>query len=214
MPVSSRAETGRRRAAAILAAGVLILVAFVDGRLSAPGSSSPSTADAAAGFARDMQVHHAQAVELSMDVRDLTDDVEIRRLAYDIALTQSQQAGQMYGWLASWGLPQASTAPLMAWMALPALDGSGMQHRAGVAPTTMPGYATRAQIDRLCSLSGRAAECEYLRLMIEHHRGGIEMAQAALERTRQPQVVTLATTIVRAQTAEISAMQTMLDARS
>ncbi|MHC5908965.1 DUF305 domain-containing protein, partial [Streptomyces sp. S6] len=35
-----------------------------------------------AGFARDMAVHHQQAVEMSYIVRDRTDDEEVRRLAY------------------------------------------------------------------------------------------------------------------------------------
>ena len=48
-----------------------------------------------------MQVHHLQGVELAMIVRDATDDHEVRLLGYDIATTQAQQAGQMYGWLAS-----------------------------------------------------------------------------------------------------------------
>ena len=46
------------------------------------------------GFSRDMQDHHAQAVEMSVMVREATDDPQVRTLALDIMLTQQQQLGQ------------------------------------------------------------------------------------------------------------------------
>ncbi|MET0716677.1 MAG: DUF305 domain-containing protein [Mycetocola sp.] len=45
--------------------------------------------------------------------RDRTDDSEVRLLAFDIATTQGQQSGQLYGWLAERGLAQASSEPSM-----------------------------------------------------------------------------------------------------
>ena len=58
------------------------------------------------GFARDMMVHHAQAVEMAEIVRDKTENENVRILATDIALTQQAQIGQMQGWLAVWELPR------------------------------------------------------------------------------------------------------------
>ena len=49
-------------------------------------------------------------------VRDRTDDEELRTVAYDIITSQQQQAGQMYGWLVQWGLPQTGSRPPMAWV--------------------------------------------------------------------------------------------------
>ena len=86
---------------------VVVLTAlafFAIGRLSAaPKPVSDSGPDA--GFARDMQAHHAQAVEMALLVRDKTANPEIRAVAYDIATTQQQQNGQMFAWLQDWGLP-------------------------------------------------------------------------------------------------------------
>src|SRR5918992_1350416 len=82
--------------------------------IGAPSDSSPE-----AGFARDMMVHHAQAVEMAEIVRDKTESNEIRILASDIALTQQAQIGQMQGWLGVWGLPITGTEPAMAWMGHP-----------------------------------------------------------------------------------------------
>lgn len=204
-----------RTVVALTAIAAVVLGAFVVGRITAPGIRTPSSTSAAAGFARDMQVHHDQAVEMAFDIRDRSDSTDVRQLAYDIATTQARQSGQMYGWLSSWGLPQASPEPAMTWMMRPALDGSAGHDHGGPSapPTTMPGYASYADIQRLQSLRGKDAEVLFLQLMIAHHRGGVEMAQAVLARTTQPEVLALARSIVRSQTAEIELMQQMLDAR-
>ncbi|MFJ6935908.1 DUF305 domain-containing protein [Streptomyces sp. NPDC101132] len=86
----------------------------------------PAVTSADAGFARDMSVHHQQAVEMSFIVRDRTQDEAVRRLAYDIANTQANQRGMMLGWLDLWGLPKVyPAAEPMAWMAEGGEDGKG-----------------------------------------------------------------------------------------
>ena len=67
---------------------VLILIALIAGillgRIGAPSAAaSPGETSAEAGFARDMQTHHNQAVEMSMILRDRSDDAEVRLLALD-----------------------------------------------------------------------------------------------------------------------------------
>jgi uncharacterized protein (DUF305 family) len=157
-------------------------------------------------------VHHAQAVEMALLVRDRTDDETVRTIAYDIAVTQTGQAGAMYGLLDAWGLPQLSTEPPMTWTQLPALDGSGDGHQMDPeAPGGMPGMATPAQLSELRAATGDDAVRLFLQLMIPHHQGGLEMAEAVLARTDVPQVVSLATGIQRAQQAEIRVMEDLLD---
>ena len=208
------------RAAAIVAASVALLViavaAFSFGRLSTLAEPTPTDTSAEAGFARDMQVHHLQGAELAMIVRDATDDPEVRLLAYDIATTQSQQAGQMYGWLNVWDLSQSGSEPSMTWMSLPADGGSDHgTHSATHAPgAPMPGLATAAQIEELRALRGVDAERRFLELMIAHHEGAVEMADAALARASNDDVRRLAQSIVDSQTAEIALMQDLLAERS
>jgi predicted cobalt transporter CbtA len=48
-------------------------------------------------FARDMAVHHAQAMEMALVLRDRSTDAELRQFALDIMLTQQAQIGQMQG---------------------------------------------------------------------------------------------------------------------
>ena len=62
-------------------------------------SVPPGNDSAEAGFARDMIVHHAQAVQMAEIVRDKTNSDDMRLLAADISLTQQGQIGIMQGWL-------------------------------------------------------------------------------------------------------------------
>lgn len=83
---------------AVLLVSVAVLAFWLGTRQSsAPGENSPE-----AGFARDMMMHHAQAVDMATLLRDRTEDPEMRQLALDIMLTQQAQIGQMQGWLAVW----------------------------------------------------------------------------------------------------------------
>jgi uncharacterized protein (DUF305 family) len=213
----------RITARAVWAGVVLILIALVAGvllgRIGAPAAASmPGETSAEAGFARDMQTHHNQAVEMSILIRDRTDDEEIRLLALDILTAQSQQAGQMFAWLSAWGLPQTGSEPEMAWMARPALDGGGEAHDGGHSGMemggTMPGFASPEQLQQLRDAEGVEAERLWLELMIAHHQGGIEMAQAVLERSDDPLVTPLATGAATLQQKEIDYMTELLEARS
>lgn len=219
-PAASRNRAGRLALAAVAVAVLIAGGAFGLGRLSSPGQAHPSTTSAEAGFARDMQVHHQQAVELSMLLRDRTDDADLRLIAYDVALTQSQQAGQLYGWLTQWGLPQASPEPSMTWMSRPPLTAGADEHaHSGSAESAhepgapMPGMATPEQVAQLTAAQGPEAERLYLQLMIAHHQGGIEMAESVLARTDDAAVTAFARGILSAQQAEIEAMTALLDAR-
>lgn len=204
--------------ALILGGALLVALAFGVGRMSVPVESAPSNTSAEAGFSRDMQHHHNQAVRMSLIVMEATDDPEISTLAYDIATAQQQQAGQMFGWLEVWGLPQAAPEPSMTWMSRPTLDGGGHDHGGGegaghVPGEPMPGLATAEQMATLESLEGVEAEVYFLELMIAHHIGGVEMAQAVLDRSDHRAVTKLARGMVTVQEKEITFMNELLAAR-
>ena len=217
------ADGSRRRSpvALILLALVAIVVvgavAFSVGRLSTLQNPTPTTDSAEAGFSRDMQTHHEQGVELAFIIRDLTDDDAVRLLAYDIATTQGGQSGRMSGWLDAWGLPAGSSEPSMTWMTRPTLKGEGHDHGSGddahKPGEPMPGLATPEQITELKSLTGVAAERMFLELMIAHHKGAIDMAEAVLDRSTNTSVRTFATGVVKAQQSEIDLMESMLEER-
>ena len=158
----------------------------------------PGNDSAEAGFARDMMVHHAQAVEMAEIVRDKTESEEVRILASDISLTQQAQIGIMQGWLAVWGLPVTGTEPAMAWMGHP-------------TEGRMPGMANPEEVNRLRNAPPEEADAMFLRLMIPHHQAAIPMAEAVLEETDRPEVEQLAVAIVASQRSEIKVMQDMLE---
>lgn len=197
---------------ALLALGLLVLVvvvalpSFAVGRISVLLGLSPSTTSAEAGYARDMQTHHDQGVEMALTIRDRTDDEAIRSLAYDIATTQAHQSGQLYGWLTQWNLPQAGVP--MAWMA------GGHGHEGGADGAAMPGMATPAQLEELRAADGDDAERLFLTLMIAHHQGAVDMSQALLERSGNATARTFAENVVTSQRAEIQLMERMLAERS
>ncbi|MFJ5517703.1 DUF305 domain-containing protein [Streptomyces griseoluteus] len=202
-----RGYVGLAAGAAVLA----VLAAGVGGYAAGEGRDSvavrvPGAESADAGFARDMAVHHQQAVEMSYLVRDRTGDEEVRRLAYDIAQTQANQRGMLLGWLDLWGLPKVSAEPPMTWMGMgdmpPGQDGA-----------LMPGMATDSDLRKLGSLKGRAAEVLYLQLMTEHHKGGVHMAEGCVARCAAGPERRLAQGMVDAQRSEIRLMADMLKKR-
>ena len=146
-------------------------------------------------FTRDMRLHHTQAVDLSMRILERSVSAPVRLLAQDIAVTQGAQVGQMGGWLDIWKLPFAGREAPMAGM-----DRAAM------------GMATDADVLSLGTLPAPQAETKYLQLMLQHHRGGVLMAQSGLN-SGVPQVQTLARAIVASQTAEIALIARMLRER-
>lgn len=179
-------------AAAILLAA-LSLWLYLSGQQ--PGDDSVE-----AGFARDMSVHHAQAVEMAEIVRDKTESEEVRLIAADMALTQQGQIGQMQGWLGAWGIPATGKQPAMSWMGHPT-EGQ------------MPGMASPEQIERLQTASPAEADKMFFQLMIPHHQAAVPMAEAAMEQTDQPEVENLAGAVVATQKGEIQLMKNMLEER-
>ncbi|MGW1952042.1 DUF305 domain-containing protein [Streptomyces sp. NPDC001920] len=189
-------------AAVLVAAGAITYAVAGDG-----GSSAAPGADSAdAGFARDMAVHHQQAVEMSYVVRDRTDDEEVRRLAYDIAQTQANQRGMLLGWLDLWALPKVSSDAPMTWM------GMGDMPSAGPG-SLMPGMATDAEMKKLQGLDGRQAEVFFLQLMTDHHKGGIHMAEGCVDKCAVDVEKRLAQDMVNGQRSEIELMKDMLEER-
>jgi uncharacterized protein (DUF305 family) len=190
-------ETTRRNWLPVIL-GLAVLVLAIMAVTAVESGRPPGDHSLEAGFARDMMVHHDQAVTMAMLIRDRTDDPVLRSMATDMVLTQENQIGQMFGWLNLWGLPATGPEPAMAWMGHPT---TGL----------MPGMATPQQIADLASLSGTEADIAFLNLMIPHHEAAIPMAQYALDHSDVPAVRDLARQILAAQEIEIANMQTMLE---
>lgn len=184
-------------------AGVAAGMWFESERDTNPATVQLSSADI--GFAQDMSVHHEQAVliaqTLSQDV-----DPQTRVIADQIVVAQTSEIATMRGWLNLFDEPFTTPRP-MQWMH--GSDPAMSDH--GGAP--MPGAASTSEITRLAGLRGADAETLFLQLMIRHHQGGVDMAEAATHSVASEPIRRIARGMIRDQSNEIAVMTAILDTR-
>ncbi len=181
----------------VLAAAVIL---FGITELRGGGNDFPDSDSAEVGFARDMKTHHAQAVEMASIVLDRLEgtDSPIHFFLNDMVLTQTNQMGQMEGWMNIWGVPLGSSEPPMAWMGH---EVTGL----------MPGMATSEQIDELRTLPENEMVVRFMELMIVHHQSAVDMAQAVIDRSDNEVVTRLAEAIINTQQGEIDRMNLFIE---
>jgi uncharacterized protein (DUF305 family) len=200
------------RIAALLAAATTTLTACVNINT---GTDEPAAGDSATTssehneadveFATDMIPHHAQALRMAAMAEARADSAELRSLAADIEDAQGPEIDLMAGWLESWGeeVPDTDTGHM-------GTDhgamGDNMDDLDG-----MPGMMSDEELDALGEASGSPFDAMWLRMMIEHHEGAIEMARTEQDEGKNPDAVALAEDIEATQTAEIATMEDMLD---
>ncbi|WP_028644700.1 DUF305 domain-containing protein [Nocardioides sp. URHA0020] len=186
----------RRSAAVVLLlalAGAGLVGCGSDEPASSSGTTGHSSADVA--FASDMIAHHEQAL-LMVDMtegRDLSP--ELAELTQDIKAAQAPEIEEMTGWLEKWGEKVPDDGHPMGGMASGSTDSDMMGD------------------DDLAELDGAAPdrfEAMWLRMMIAHHEGAVEMAKTEIEGGQYGAAVALARSIVTSQTAEIAHMRSML----
>jgi uncharacterized protein (DUF305 family) len=184
----------------VVATVALLFIGFAAGlltpRLSVPGEDSVE-----AGFARDMAAHHAQAVEMGMIAYQKASTPAVRSLGGDIAITQQGQIGVMNTWLKDWGLSPNSSKPPMSWMP----DG-----QRALTGNLMPGMATREEVAKLNSATGKQVDILFCQYMLRHHLGGLHMIEGVLSENPTGQVRELAQIMKANQTGEIPVMENLL----
>ncbi len=187
-----------------VAMGTVLTLLFVDktptNQAINTGLETPGESSVEAGFARDMRVHHAQAVHMADIVRSRTESKDVQNLAIAIARSQQVEIGQMRGWLDAWGLSTTGVDPAMSWMGHPT-EGQ------------MPGMASSEEIDRLRNAPPEEMDVLFLQLMISHHQAALPMARAVLERTDRPEVEKFAMGVIASQQDEIARMEALLQTR-
>ncbi len=158
--------------------------------------------DVDTGFLQDMREHHEQAVLMSFVYRTRDDiDPGLTTIARSIIVGQSLEVGRMIQLLRDFGETEVNeTDAAMLWMGMSA------------EPGQMPGMASDDELDELGRLDGRPADELFAQLMIEHHEGGIEMAEFAAENAENAEVRAMAASMAAAQRGEIGEMLGVLDA--
>jgi uncharacterized protein (DUF305 family) len=74
----------------------------------------------------------------------------------------------------------------------------------------MGGMMTPEQMTALEQASGPEFDRMFLEMMVEHHRGAVEMAQTELDEGADPEAQALAQQIIDTQQAEITEMESLL----
>lgn len=166
-----------------------------------------------AGFARSMLLHHAQAIQMSMMMRDAASP-EIQALAQSIIMKQTREMGVMEGWLTAWNEPVMLAGPPMAWVEdaknVRHLDDQLYQAQCKADGGAMAGVATPEQLEQLKNATETEKETLYLELMLAHHRAAIPMAWFANRNGESSLVKALASSMIREQGMEIGWIQLKL----
>ncbi|MFJ9845948.1 DUF305 domain-containing protein [Kitasatospora sp. NPDC101155] len=204
----------RHTALATAVAAVLVLAACGSSHTSGAGPA-PATAAALASvspaphnqadvtFTQNMILHHRQAIEMAQMAQTRASSSDVKALAAKIEKEQAPKIETMSGWLTSWGEKVPENMPSTAC--------SGPSSMPGIAgPSCVPGMMDSQQMNQMMHASGHTFDTMFLTMMIQHHQGAIEMAQAEQAQGAYDPAKSLAAGIVTAQTAEIAQMQKML----
>lgn len=137
-------------------------------------------------FAQAMIPHHRQAITMSGYALKNSSNVSVIGLAKKIIAAQKGEIAQMTSWIKGSGQSMTSS------------------HSMGAS-----GMLSAAQLAILKGLKGKAFDKAFLKAMVEHHAGALQMVSWISTSTRSD-VKVMAVNIKRAQTAEIAAMKKMI----
>ena len=155
-------------------------------------------------FATDMIPHHAQAIEMVDLTEGRTLDPEVAQIATEIRGAQEPEVETMTGWLTDWGQEVPAGGHDMS-------DMGGEMDMGGDDMSSMPGMMSSEEMTGLAEASDAEFQDMWLQMMIEHHTGAIEMAQAEQENGEFADAIALAETIKAGQQAELEQMEALLD---
>ncbi|MFC9652329.1 DUF305 domain-containing protein [Streptomyces sp. NPDC056937] len=208
--MTSYRRTARTAATAAAVTAAALTLAACGGDNGSPSSSASTSASAstpasaAAGsahnaadvsFAQGMIPHHQQAVEMADLAATRASSAEVGKLAAEIKKAQAPEIRTLSGWLTSWDA-QVPTQGSM--------DHSGSGH-------SMPGMMAEGDMSTLEKASGRAFDTAFLKLMVRHHEGAVEMARTEKSDGADQRAKDMADAIITSQSAEITRMNNLLD---
>ena len=149
------------------------------------GMMAPATGKPDLDFVQGMIPHHQGAIDMAKVVLQYGKDPEIKKLAEGVVKAQEGEISAMNQWLS-----KADKATLPA---SPDSAKANDQAMATMMKNMMVPYTGNADVD-------------FVKGMIPHHQGAIEMAKVALQYVKDPTLLKLANDIVSAQEGEIGFM--------
>jgi uncharacterized protein (DUF305 family) len=149
------------------------------------GMMQPNTGKADLDFVVGMVPHHQGAIDMAKVVLEFGKDVEVKKLAEGVVKAQEGEIAFMNAWLAK---TDKATLPVSP-------DATKANE---AAMTTM--------MKAMMMAPTGDADIDFVKGMIPHHQGAIDMAKVALQFAKDPALLKLANDIVDAQVGEISFM--------
>ena len=132
-------------------------------------------------FVENMIPHHQEAIDSSKTILNVTTDPDIKTFAQNVITDQSKEIDDMKTWYKSWYNTEYTPSANY----FPMMD--SMKGKKGV------------ELDKT-----------YIRSMIEHHKGAVQMAQKVLAISTKDEIKTLAQNIVSNQNMEIKQLSDWL----
>lgn len=187
--------------AAVTSAAVLAACGGEDDEATQP-AAAPVFNAADVTFAQQMIPHHSQALTMATLAATRAQDPAVKKLAAQIVAAQGPEIETMQQFLEAWGQPLVP--------AMEGMDHSTMSAEEMAAMSAdMPGMAGEKELAALGAAKGARFDRMFLAMMIAHHRGALQMAQAARTDGRHAEARALAGAMETAQQAEIRKMQRM-----
>lgn len=163
--------------------------------------STPNPADVE--FITGMIHHHAQAVLIAGWAKSHGASDAVQRLCERIVVSQRDEIALMSSWLKRNGVPVPEPSPTGMKMNM-----DGEEH-----VMLMPGMLTEAQLKELDAARGDDFDRLFLKDMIQHHQGALEMVQKLWKSYGAAQdefVFRFSTDVSADQSTEVARMQKML----
>lgn len=157
-----------------------------------PRPPGPDSVDG--GFVVDMMYHHDQAVRISLRVAGRSDDTTVNAFAQEVVVEQRWDMGRFAQLIDEWRLPtdESPNRTSMRWMGM------------AMPATLMHGIQPEDEVTALSSLTGAELNRQFLTMMRDHHKGGIEMANYQAEHGSDKILRNMARVMARNQQAEIN----------
>ncbi|MFZ6004551.1 MAG: DUF305 domain-containing protein [Actinomycetota bacterium] len=175
-----------------LGAALLFLAGALGYYLGSRDSGIPLRDSVDVGFLQDMITHHEQAIQMALIENSSGEEPGLQTFAREIILFQSYEIGLMDRQLNQWGYRREKRSDTaMQWMGM------------AVAVDAMPGLASPNEMQALREHTGPDIDALWIKLMQDHHAGGVHMAEYAAEHASDPFVREIAARMARNQRIEI-----------